>query len=373
MRKKVVYIVSNIEKALAFEWLADTLANTYELSFIFLNPKVGGTETEIKKKRITCYHIPYDGKKDIVPAFLKVLNLLKRIKPVIIHTHLFDASLIGLTAGRIIGVKKRIYTRHHATLHHQFFRRAVFYDRIINSLATHIVAISLSIKHILTRMEDVEPLKLIHIPHGFDLASFRDVKKDRLQTIRERYHIDENSGPIIGVISRYTEWKGIQYIIPAFKSLLNVYPDAILILANAGGDYVTNIRKELVSLPAKNYREISFEADIAALYQIFDVYVHVPVDPLCEAFGQTYVEALAAKVPSVFTLSGVATEFIKHEENALVVPFKNSQAIEKAALTLLSSPQLCERLKENGRNDVEAKFNLTVMVQRIKKLYDTSE
>ena len=102
---------------------------------------------------------------------------------------------------------------------------------------------------------------------------------------------------------------------------------------------------------------------------MFDIYIHVPVNPSCEAFGQTYVEALAAGIPSVFTLSGVAQEFIVHEENALVVPFKDSNAIYKAMLRLLNDLSLREKLSAEGFQSVSRMFSFEDYIRNLQKLY----
>ena len=165
------------------------------------------------------------------------------------------------------------------------------------------------------------------------------------------------------------ELKGIQYIIPAFEMLLDKYPGALLVLANATGDYQNEIKKLLKKLPEKNYREIRFENNIFALYKLFDVFIHTPIEKYSEAFGQTYVEALASGIPSVFTLSGIANEFIEDRRNALVVPYKSSTAIYEAILLLLTDTNLASALIANGKNDVAEKFQLQKMISSLEELY----
>ncbi len=134
--------------------------------------------------------------------------------------------------------------------------------------------------------------------------------------------------PVIGVVARYEILKGIQCIIPAFRRLLEDFPDAKLVLANAYGHYAHQIRRLLRGmLPDHSYCEIQFEPDPVALYSSFDVFVHTPLVAGYEAFGQVYVEALAAGLPSVFTPSGIAAEFITDQLNAHLVPFQDSDAI----------------------------------------------
>ena len=370
MNKRIVFLISGIDKALAFEWIADFLSKQYKLAFIFMNAKEGETEKCIRNKGIECHSILYRGKKDLFPAFLKTVSLLKKINPAVVHTHLFEASLLGLSAAKLLRIPRRIYTRHHGTIHHLYFVRAVYYDKLINSLATHIVAISKGVEEILTKMEGVSSQKVTVIPHGFALNTFFNVEHQRILHVKKRHAIPEDATFIIGLIARYTEWKGIQYSIAAFSEILKQYPKAHLILANAQGDYAAELKKMLIKLPEDSYTEINFESDIAALYHCFDLFVHVPVNPLCEAFGQTYVEALAAGIPSIFTLSGIAREFIRDKHNAIVVPFRDAKSIEDAVILLQSQPLLRVKLSENGKKEVAEQFALQKMLQQLVELYE---
>ena len=63
MAKKIVYIISGIDKALAFEWIANNLKSSYDLTFIFFNDKEGETQKYLVGKGIECYHLTYRGKK----------------------------------------------------------------------------------------------------------------------------------------------------------------------------------------------------------------------------------------------------------------------------------------------------------------------
>ncbi len=242
-------------------------------------------------------------------------------------------------------------------------------DKFINSMATHILAISENVKNILITEEGVSPEKIRLIHHGFDLDKFATVPNTEVEGLSLKYNPGKRK-PVIGVVARYSHWKGIQYTIEAYKKLLQQYPDALLLLANAKhGDYKNELAALLSTLPENSFHEIEFEQNSFALFQLFDVYVHVPIDEELEAFGQTYVEALAAGIPSVFTNSGVAREFIQHCKNALVVDFQNAEQIYQAILKLLTDPSLAETLTRNGRADVKEMFSLKKMIGNLEKLY----
>jgi glycosyltransferase involved in cell wall biosynthesis len=274
-----------------------------------------------------------------------------------------------MSAAFFTGVKKRVYTRHHSTYHHDYHASMVKYDKVVNFLSTHIASISENVTSVMVSREKVNLSKIFLVHHGFELEKFRNVDQKKVDALRSKYNV-ENQFPVIGVISRFTSWKGIQYIIPSFKQLLVKYPDALLLLANASGDYEGEIDKKLESIPSSSYRKIVFETNLFSFYQLFDIFVHVPVDEFAEAYGQVYVEALASGIPSVFTLSGVAREFIINEENALVVPFKDESAIFNAMERILSDVKLRKSLSLSGLEAVKGRFEITNMMNTLYKLYD---
>ncbi|MBS1681422.1 MAG: glycosyltransferase family 4 protein [Bacteroidetes bacterium] len=367
--KKVVYIVSQVHKSLAFEWIAEGLKKKYDLTFILLNAQGSPLEDFLLAKGVEVRRINYRGKIDFLTAFIKILLFFIKSKPEVVHAHLLDAQLIGLVAAKLVGIKNRIYTRHNSNFHHVYHQKGILFDKISNGLATKIVSVSYATDITLTQLEKVNTSKIVKIPHGFDMKIFEQVPSERRVAIIKKWSITDNK-PIVGVIARHIEWKGIQYIIPAFKKFLNEYPSATLILVNATGPYHKIILELLNSIPRDRFILIPFEVDIAALYSVFDLYVHTPIDTVCEAFGQTYIEALAAGVPSIFTLSGIANEFIEHEKNALIVPFKNSDEIYQALLRLWTDISLREKLISNGRHDVISKFELSSMLAALNKLYE---
>jgi glycosyltransferase involved in cell wall biosynthesis len=339
----------------------------FALSFLLLNPGDSVLETFLRGRGEDVLRIEYRGKKDLPGAIFRIARFLRRRNTRVVHCHLFDACVAGLVGARLAGVEKRLYTRHYATYHQVYFPRAVYYDQFINAQATGIVAISRNVTCAL-RKEGVNPRKVQLVHHGFRLEEFGKVPAGRVAALQTKYGL-ASKGPVVGVISRYFELKGIQYVIPAFKRLLDRFPGAHLVLANATGDYTNTIRALLNELPAGSYTEIRFEEDVAALYGLFDVFLHVPINEHLEAFGQTYVEALAAGVPSVFTLSGVAPEFIEDGHNALVVPFCDAEAIYRATARLLDNAPLRQALVARGRSDVQGRFSLRTMIQKLEELY----
>lgn len=369
--KRVTYIVSDIDKALAFEWVATRLDRTkFKLDFILLNK--GDSQLE---SFLTANHIPvrrirlYHGWKMIFSFFPLWFTLLKN-RPDIIHTHLRYASLLGINAGYFAGIKARIHTRHHASSNHTYYPHAVKHDKWISKLSTKVVSISDVVTEVLVDWEETPENKVTKIPHGFDLALFWHPNQQKIDSLKQKY-ISNVTGPVIGIISRYIHLKGIEYGIQAFKSFLEKNPDAHLILANASGPDAGYIKKQLEEIPSDSFTEIVFEPDIASLYHLFDVFVHIPISKHAEAFGQTYIEALASGIPSIFTLSGIACECIVDRENAIVVPYKGSKAITIGIEEILSNDTLRHKL-QNPNARMFSEFTLEKYINRLEELYDNA-
>ena len=366
---KICYIISDIDKAVYFEQTALALRNEgLDISYILINCTNKNLHIFLKENNFPVFTLETSSLLKSRKAIRECKTILKQLNPDLIHCHLAHANWVGLWAAKRAGVKNRIYTRHSGEpLKLQWKERVI--DKIQNRLATKIIAVSKNIDDLLSK-QGVPKSRREIIHHGFDLKRFSSPDLQEVERIKTQYN-PNNLNPTIGIISRWLELKGIPYIIAAFQKLLNDSPNARLYLfgASENADYSAEIKNMLHQIPEENVCVVTFESNVFDLYQLFDIYVHVPVNPSCEAFGQTYVEALAAGAPSVFTLSGIAREFIENEENALVVPFKDSQAIYEAFLRLLNEPLLCEKLIINGKESVNSLFSFDTYIRNLKKLY----
>ena len=369
MKSKITYVISDVNKSYAFEWIIQRFNfDLFDLHFILINRNGSPLENFISTNSIKYDRVEGDSKLKMFIAVLRVWVLLRRNKTSIVHTHLFRASLIGLTAAWLAGIKRRIHTRHHSDYHHRYFPSAVKFDRWINYLSTDVISISQVVSKVLMEDENVSPNKIKLINHGFDIQFIQDSAKIFYPVVKEKY-LPEKRFPVIGVISRFTRWKGVQFVIPAFKKLLNDYPDAQLILANAKGDDMDSIKKLLIDIPSNNFRLIEFEENIYSLYLLFDIFTHVPISENVEAFGQVYIEASILGSPSVVTLSGIANQILEDKKNVLVVDYESSESIYHAWKELLQNPDLRNNLALESKKVVRDKFSIERMMNDLNSLY----
>jgi len=369
-RIKLVYVIAYEMRWPMIEWVCRLLdRDRFDLSFILLHKSVSPLAAVLDEMGIPHTTLRCRRRFDVWRLAAGIYRWCRRHRPAILHAHFTNACLAGLPAARLAGVPVRLHTRHHAGPYPRSHREpwGVLYDRFHNRLSTGIIAPCEGTRRVLVDHDGARPEHVVTIHHGFDLAAFAEVPVARVAGLRERYGI-RGPGPIIGMASRYEEIKGIHYVIPAFKRLLAAHPDAKLVLANARGKFSETIARLLSELPAGSFSEVPFEPDMFALYQTFDLFVHVPVEAETEGFGQVYIEAMAAGVPSIFTRSGIAGDVARHQENCWVVDFRDSEGIHRAMHTILGDPAMAARLVANGRHTA-AGFGLEPMVGALEAYY----
>ncbi|MDH5544011.1 MAG: glycosyltransferase family 4 protein [Gammaproteobacteria bacterium] len=366
---KVTIVFSDMTKAPAYEWFVDEVDRTnIAFTFVFLNAQTSDTAEYIRAKGLPVHYISYRGKKDLPLATLRLIGLFLRTRPDIVHTHLFGASLAGLTAAWITRIKNRIHTRHHSSFHHDYHPHAVKYDRYINRLSTHIVATDKLVHDILVNQEAVPEKKISIIYLGFKLDYFRHVEASRIQFIRERYGIPDN-GIVYGMVSRLMTLKGVDYALRALERLLNEEPTSVAVIANAKGSQRQEVENMIARMDCgARIILIEFETEMNALYKAMHYFIHVPINHRIEAFGQVYIEAMAAGIPCVVTISGIANEVIKHEHNALVVDYCNSDEIYFSLKKLQQDTQLKDKIVQNAVVD-SSHFEFSPTVAQLENLY----
>jgi glycosyltransferase involved in cell wall biosynthesis len=384
---KVTCIFTHLIRWVPFELVAKHInKDKFEIDYIILNegdPMIACLKELNIRHRVTSFP-DYSN----TPEMIKFLyeHLLEN-KTDIVHTHWFAGSLTGMQAAYYAQVPVRIFTREHPSIKY-YSRHAASKHRLIWECATNVIAVTHKSKE--GMIEDGIPEhKITLIPTGFDVREYENMEISRIEKLRAKY-LGNHQGPVIGVAARYVRWKGVEYVIEAYQKLLETYPNALLVLSGTGIDRanidekIRNARKEdivapqyddiiaitkkLSQLPNHSYIEIPFEADLFALFKLFDVFVHAPTDSIQETFGQVYVDAMLSRIPSVITLAGSAADHAVHRENAWIVDYKNSDQIAEGILALLNDSQLREKIINNAFLSAQ-QYDIKNHIQRLEQFY----
>ena len=147
--------------------------------------------------------------------------------------------------------------------------------------------------------------------------------------------------------------------------------DAKLFIAGKGPleDELKEQAKELgekvTFLGAKTHEELP------AIYASADVFVAPSVtakDGDKEGFGLVILEALASGIPVVASNSGGIVDLIHHEENGLLVPEKDSNAIADSINRLMNDATLCQKIIRNALDTAHA-YDYSVVAKNYYEMY----
>jgi len=190
----IIFVISNESSVPYFKWFAEKAAQQkeHQFSFVTLYTEKPKMMEDVGKYGWNCYWFKYDyhkRKSGMIRAFFQLYRLFKKLKPDVVHTHLFDDSFPGLMAARLAGIKKRVVTKQDTTFHYFYAPKWVFADKINNNNATHIIPVSKEAEKFIIEKENAPVEKITMIHHGIPPEIFTQqsevYKKEIIEKLQE--------------------------------------------------------------------------------------------------------------------------------------------------------------------------------------------
>ncbi|HEY9234021.1 MULTISPECIES: glycosyltransferase [Phenylobacterium] len=151
----------------------------------------------------------------------------------------------------------------------------------------------------------------------------------------------------------------------ALEALTHV-PEAYLWIAGAGG-LETKLKAMAQALGvASRVRFLGWRNDPSALYRAADISVF---PSRYEPLGNVVIQSWAHGLPVVAAASQGPAALIRHEEDGLLVPIDDAQALAAAINRLIADPMLCIRMVQQGSERVEGQFSPGAVVAQWRQLF----
>ncbi len=193
-------------------------------------------------------------------------------------------------------------------------------------------------------------------------------------SLRSRLGVDEGV-PLIGLVGRFTVWKGHLDLITAFARVRAAIPDARLVLVGRAtgidteGDlsYLAEIRKRISELNLTDGIDwVDWVADTPGLMKDLDV---LALPSWEEPFGLVVTEAMAMERPVVGYASGAVPEIITDGVDGLLVPPRDTEALAQALVSLLRDPDRRAAMGKRGRQRVVTDFGPQRQADEVTSVY----
>ncbi|MBI1343037.1 MAG: glycosyltransferase [Terrimonas sp.] len=369
----ILFCLSHIKKSLQWLWFAEALkkAGINQVYVIIDSNKDPDLLLfdDLRLLDIPVYKLAHTGKTAHLKNIWFTKRLIKKHKVDIVHTSLPFGNLVGQTAAVWAGLKARVTTCENVSWAHDFNNsKQERLDNYTFRLSKKIIATSDIAADYLLKNWHFDKKKLFTIYHGLKPADY-EVSAERVEAVNALVPIRSTTEFVVGVVSRFEFWKGHQYIIEA-AHLLKSFPEIKFYVFGSKGSYFEEAMKQIREKGLEDKVVYAgFVNDTSALYQLFDVHLHVPVDEHVETGGITIIEGMMAGIPQVLTLSGYAWQTAKHMQNAYVVPFKDAQAIADAILWMKENPAKAKELARQAKEDA-LQFSVAEKTRLHIKLYN---
>lgn len=332
----------------------------------------GWVKETLESHGITPYVFPAKGSFNL--AYLQhILSLIKKHDIDLIQSHLMGACVYGGIAGWL--ARKPVFGTLHGFVDvksgERFLRLKYF---LVNRLLRNVVMVSHRLKcHFAdTGMLTEEKLKVIY--NGVDTQCFVPMDTNantrvnaKMSALRQELGLDPEQ-IIVGSVGNIREPKGYDHLLRA-AALLKDKTVHFVIAGQGKGRLLDDLLALRSSLGLEDrVHFLGFRADTDAILQQIDIFL---LSSTTEGFSIATIEAMAAGCPVIATRSGGPEEIIQPDENGVLVPAADPEAIAAAVSRLadLQNEALREDLAKAGRATVEQRFSLRAMVKAYEELY----
>lgn len=331
----------------------------YNVSVCCLKFK-GPFADELEASGIKVYLIPQTSGPDYF-AFLKLIKIIKLVKPHIVHTHNLNASIDGIVASVFAKVPVKIHTDHARKFPDRLKYMAA--ERLLSVFIDKIVAVTNETKTNLIRYEKISSDKITVISNGINGEEYDihiDVdKKKREMGLQGFKHV-------VGLGVRLTAQKGIVHLIHAAPAVLREFSHTAFIVAGKGG-LLDSLKFEVEKAGVeKNFFFLGPRLDMPEILQILDLYV-LPSE--WEGLPLVLLEAMAARRAIIATDVGGNSMAIKHGESGYLVAAKDPAALANKIIKLLGNDKMRESLSKYAYSKFSSEFSVERMVADYEKIY----
>lgn len=313
-------------------------------------------------------------------ALLKLYKFFKKEKPFIVHTHTPKAGTVGMIAAKLAGVPNRLHTIAGLPLLEKtgVMRKLLnLVEKLTYSCSTLILPNSFKLKRIILTEKFTSASKLKVIGHGssngidtehYNIAHVTEKEKERL---RESLNINENDTVFI-FIGRIVKDKGINELVAAFNLLTKKHSRCKLLLIGSRENHLDPLLSKTEILIKENICIIptGVQKDIRPYVSIS----HALTFPSYrEGFPNVVLQASCMCLPCIVSDINGCNEIIEDQVNGLIIPVKNSEALESAMIYMIENPEKRLDMIKHSRKRILERYKQEFIWNESLKLYRSLE
>jgi glycosyltransferase involved in cell wall biosynthesis len=227
------------------------------------------------------------------------------------------------------------------------------------------IAVSRASRERLVTYLGLLPRKVVAIPNAVELRRFVGPAEPARRAVRAECGIPADA-PVIGVLARLSEQKGLTYLIAAAPAILAAHPETHVLLVGDGP-----LREDLAAQARalgvdQRVHFVGYRANTVDFLRAMDLFV---LPSLYEGMPLSILEAMGAGLPVVATAVDGTPEAVVDGETGSLVPPADPMALAEAVNRVLADRSLAAAMGRAGRARAEEQFSETALIDRLGLVY----
>jgi glycosyltransferase involved in cell wall biosynthesis len=295
----------------------------------------------------------------------RLAQFLKQNRIQILHSHLFNASLLASPVGWLSGVPVIMETPHlREHWRHGWLKGGFFVDRIVGRFVDSYIAVSEANGAYLRDVKKLPARKIHIIRNGSDVERFQPSHRAPVGMKSALGFADDDS--LLLVPARLEPQKGHAVLLEALPLVLKEFPNVRAIFAGEGA-----LRGELEGQSRRLGldRKVCFVGRQSNIADWFALCHFTVLPSFFEGLPLVAVESLAAGKPMVATAVDGTPEVILDGETGLTVPPGDPECLADAICRMFRDPAMRQSMATSGRAWVLEGFTQKRQLDETQHLY----
>jgi L-malate glycosyltransferase len=294
--------------------------------------------------------------------FVRLIKVVRSVKPDIIHGAVFEGVTSAVVAGLICRIKIIIIEETSEPINRTWRGNLLF--KVLALFSQTIIATSPAVYSYLTDFLKLSKSKVRLIMNGVDPKSMPD--NADVFRLRQDLALAENDF-VIGSVGRMIDRvKQFSLLIKAFKIFSESAKDVKLLLVGDGPDRLF-LEQLAVDLQMQdNIIFVGYQSDTQIFYELMDIFALVSST---EGFGIAAVEAMFTGLPVISSNVGGLPSIVVHEETGFIIDPISPQVVSRGIGDLYKNRALCKRMGEAGKARAYKVFHAQRYAQDVESVY----
>lgn len=374
-RRPVFFLIRSLERGGAerqLTLLATALAKKGGQVAVMVFYGGGPFAAELEAAGVRIIVLEKGGRWDVLPFFIRLVRLLRKERPELLHGYLTVSNLIVAMLKPLLPGTRIVWGLRASNMdlsrYDWLARLTSLVERLLARMPDVIISNSRAGK-IHAVGQGFPAARIEVVPNGIDTVCFSPDATAR-RRVRAEWGIAEDE-ILVGLCARLDAMKGHPTFVQAASSVARKYPLARFVCVGDGPSVVQLHLQEQTRRSGLTGRLIwaGVRADMPAVFSALDI--ASSASSFGEGFSNSIAEAMACGLPCVVTDVGDSAWIVG--KTGMVVPPGNPQALADALMLLIALPdEQRQALGTQARNRVVAEFGVDALVARTERILDLS-